>query len=245
MSSDTYSRFCPAARKIERRSVSHAQIQVALLGINAESRRSRNHRHLAFAATSLSKQVEVASTINFAFPSLIPSTILLDERLQPANATRIAHVSGDGGGMAWPREVTADGRSTTGVADRSTKNTEHDFRQGQRVNQCESVPREGNVMLSKYQGFVDDQQGEHNEMIKRHYEVLSHSVGEFLVQRLICITYGRSSPETVCLLLGKHSSALETQTSLWSKRDTSMSIFGYPAHCDYGRWRQQGNLTSY
>jgi len=154
-------------------------------------------------------------------------------------------VSGDGGGMAWPREVTADGRSTTGVADRSTKNTEHDFRQGQRVNQCESVPREGNVMLSKYQGFVDDQQGEHNEMIKRHYEVLSHSVGEFLVQRLICITYGRSSPETVCLLLGKHSSALETQTSLWSKRDTSMSIFGYPAHCDYGRWRQQGNLTSY
>jgi len=71
MSSDTYSRFCPAARKIERRSVSHAQIQVALLGINAESRRSRNHRHLAFAATSLSKQVEVASTINFAFPSLI------------------------------------------------------------------------------------------------------------------------------------------------------------------------------
>ena len=100
MSSDTYSRFCPAARKIERRSVSHAQIQVALLGINAESRRSRNHRHLAFAATSLSKQVEVASTINFAFPSLIPSTILLDARLQPANATRIAHVSGDGSGMA-------------------------------------------------------------------------------------------------------------------------------------------------
>jgi esterase/lipase superfamily enzyme len=47
------------------------------------------------------------------------------------------------------------------------------------------VPREGNVMLSKYQGFVDDQQGEHNEMIKRHYEVLSHSVGDFLVQTLL------------------------------------------------------------
>jgi hypothetical protein len=58
MSSDTYSRFCPAARKIERRSVSHAQIQVVLLGINAESRRSRNHRHVACGATSLSKSFD-------------------------------------------------------------------------------------------------------------------------------------------------------------------------------------------
>ena len=76
----------------------------------------------------LSKSFEVASTINFALPScncgvvltpavkfqrsvgrarrlrhledLIPSAILLDERLQPANATRIAYVNRDGSGLA-------------------------------------------------------------------------------------------------------------------------------------------------
>src|SRR5271157_4091806 len=126
---DAHSRFCPAPRDIERGEVCHPQIQVVLLGINADNRRLRNDGQVAFGAACLSKQVvrsgfddqlsiarlqlgsgldasrEVPGTVGRLrrlrhLEDLVPSTILLDERLQPANATRIAYVNSDGSGLA-------------------------------------------------------------------------------------------------------------------------------------------------
>jgi hypothetical protein len=39
---------------------------------------------------------------------LVPGTILLDERLQPANATRIAYVNSDGSGLAQGNDSRRD-----------------------------------------------------------------------------------------------------------------------------------------
>jgi len=117
-----------------------------LVRIDSDDGRSRHHRHSrSQCAVFRSKPFEVASTINFALPSVelrrgvdasrevpcavrharrlrdlpdeIPGAVLLDKRCQAANTTRIANVDGDGSG--WPRVVTEDGRSTTGLSDRA------------------------------------------------------------------------------------------------------------------------------
>jgi hypothetical protein len=45
-------------------------------------------------------------------------------------------------------------------------------------------------MLGENQGLIGDEQREHNIEIESHYEVLSHLVDDFLLQRLLAMTHG-------------------------------------------------------
>jgi hypothetical protein len=56
-------------------------------------------------------------------------------------------------------------------------------------------------MLGENQGLIDDKQGEHNIEIESHYEVLSHLMDDFLLQRLRAMTHGIFSLEAAASFL--------------------------------------------
>jgi hypothetical protein len=73
---------------------------------------------------------------------------------------------------------------------------EHDFCKRKGTDQGNSVAYKINVMLGENQGLIGDEQREHDIEVESHYEVLSHLVDDFLLQRLLVMTHGIFSPAT-------------------------------------------------
>jgi hypothetical protein len=67
---------------------------------------------------------------------------------------------------------------------------QHDLSKHKGADQGNSVTYKINVMLGENQGLIGDEQREHNIEVERHYEVLSHLVDDFLLQRLLAMTHG-------------------------------------------------------
>ena len=73
--------------------------------------------------------------------------------------------------------------------------SEHDLCKRKGADQGNSVACKINVMLGENQGLIGDEQSEHNIEVESHYEVLSHLVDDFLLQRLLAMTHGIFSLE--------------------------------------------------